>query len=70
MTTQPAASGVTATPPDEGIPFGTKLPQLAEQRSDDPALTIVARDGTARSMTSPNLITGPINGGGRWPRPV
>jgi bile acid-coenzyme A ligase len=51
MTTEPAASEVISTPPDEGIPFGTKLQQLAEQRRDDTAVTVIARDGTARSMT-------------------
>ena len=51
MTTEPAASEVISTPPDEGIPFGTKLQQLAEQRGDDTAVTVIARDGTARSMT-------------------
>jgi bile acid-coenzyme A ligase len=39
----------------EGIPFGTKLAQLAEQRRDDTALTIIARDGTAHSMTFAEL---------------
>ena len=36
---------------DEGIPFGTKLAELAEQRRDEPAVTIVALDGTAHSLT-------------------
>ena len=55
MSTQAASSGVTANPPDDGIPFGTKLAQLAEQRGDDTALTVIARDGTAQSMTFAEL---------------
>ncbi len=55
MSTQTASSGVTATPPDDGIPFGTKLAQLAERRRDDTGLTIIARDGTAHSMTFAEL---------------
>jgi bile acid-coenzyme A ligase len=55
MSTQPSASGVAVTPPDEGIPFGTKLQQLAEQRGDDTAVTVIARDGTAHSLTFAEL---------------
>ena len=55
MSTQTATSGVAANPPDDGIPFGTKLAQLAEQRGDDAALTIIARDGSAHSMTFAEL---------------
>jgi bile acid-coenzyme A ligase len=51
MTTQTTASGPTVNPPDEGIPFGAKLRQLAEQRGDDTALTVIARDGDAQAMT-------------------
>ncbi len=51
MRTEPAAPEVISPPADEGIPFGTKLQQLAEQRRDDTAVTVIARDGTARSMT-------------------
>jgi bile acid-coenzyme A ligase len=40
-----------SAPLDEGIPFGAKLQQLAEQRGDDTALTVIARDGTGRSIT-------------------
>ena len=49
-----ASEGVPAAL-DEGIPFGTKLQQLAEQRRDDTALTIIARDSTAHSMTYAEL---------------
>jgi bile acid-coenzyme A ligase len=51
MSTQLTASGATADPPDQGIPFGAKLRQLAEQRRDDTALTVIARDGNAQAMT-------------------
>lgn len=50
MTESPAAA-VTPNPFDEGIPFATKLYELAEQRRDDPGVTIVALDGTAESLT-------------------
>jgi len=55
MSTEPAATEVASNPLTEGIPFGTKLAQLAEQRRDDTALTIIARDGTAHSMTFAEL---------------
>lgn len=55
MTTQASASGAAAGPADAGIPFGAKLRQLAEQRGDDRALTVLARDRTARSMTFAEL---------------
>ena len=51
MSTEPIASGVTANPLEEGIPFGTRLQELAEQRRDDTAVTIVSLDGTAHSLT-------------------
>ncbi|WP_343708647.1 AMP-binding protein [Mycobacterium sp.] len=37
--------------PEDGIPFGAKLRQLAEQRGDDLAVTVIARDGNAQSLT-------------------
>ena len=45
------ASGVAVNPLEDGIPFGTKLQELAEQRRDDTGVTIVALDGTSESMT-------------------
>ncbi|WP_292990381.1 AMP-binding protein [Mycobacterium sp.] len=51
MTTQTSTSGSAAGPGDAGIPFGAKLRQLAEQRGSDLALTVLARDRSARSMT-------------------
>ncbi|ORA21012.1 class I adenylate-forming enzyme family protein [Mycobacterium arosiense] len=50
MSPAPAAA-VTPNPFDEGIPFGKKLQQLAEERRDDTAVTIVALDGGAASLT-------------------
>ena len=55
MSTATTASGAAAYPPEEEIPFGAKLRQLAEQRGEDTALTVVARDGTAQSMTFAEL---------------
>ena len=55
MSTQTTVSGGPADPPDEGVPFGTKLRQLADQRGDDTALTVIARDGNAQSMTFAEL---------------
>jgi bile acid-coenzyme A ligase len=43
------------TPLEEGIPFGIKLQQLAEQRRDDTALTVIGRDGTEHSLTFAEL---------------
>ncbi|MGO9040802.1 MAG: class I adenylate-forming enzyme family protein [Mycobacterium sp.] len=51
MNTEPLAPGVSPNPLEDGIPFGVKLHELAEQRRDEPAVTIVALDGTAQSMT-------------------
>src|SRR6185312_2401867 len=49
--TQPVTAEEPVNPFADGIPFGTKLRGLAEQRRDDPAVTIVALDGTAQSLT-------------------
>jgi bile acid-coenzyme A ligase len=53
--TNPVPAEVTIHPPDEGIPFGAKLRQLAEQRGADVALTVIGRDGNAESMTFAEL---------------
>ena len=45
MSTEQTAPEATSNPFDDGIPFGTKLPELAEQRCEEPAVTIVALDG-------------------------
>lgn len=55
MTTEPAAAAVTANPLAGGVPFGTRLQDLAEQRSDEPALTTVAADGSTRTLTFAEL---------------
>ena len=55
MSTGELAAGEAPGQQDDGIPFGTKLQQLAEQRRNDMAVTIVARDGTAHSMTFAEL---------------
>ncbi|OBJ52954.1 class I adenylate-forming enzyme family protein [Mycobacterium sp. 1423905.2] len=51
MTTKPIATEVAANPLEEGIPFGLKLQDLAEQRRDQPALTTVALDGSDHTLT-------------------
>ena len=53
--TNPVTAEVTPHPPDEGIPFGAKLRQLAEQRGADVALTVIERDGNAGSTTFAEL---------------
>src|ERR1700733_4058364 len=50
MSAEPSASEAISNLLDEGIPFGTKLAELAEQRGDEPAVTIVALDGIAHSL--------------------
>ncbi len=44
-------AAVTVNPFEGGIPFGTKLQGLAEQRRDETAVTNVAPDGSAESLT-------------------
>ncbi|WP_156747236.1 AMP-binding protein, partial [Mycobacterium sp. E2462] len=51
MTTEPVAAAVPPNPFEGGVPFGVKLQELAEHRSDDPGVTIVALDGTASSLS-------------------
>lgn len=51
MSTESAAAGVTPNPFADGVPFGTKLAQLASERPDDVAVTVVALDGTAQQLT-------------------
>lgn len=51
MSTQPVTADVNPDPFADGIPFGAKLQQLAEQQRDDPAVTVVALDGTAQELT-------------------
>jgi len=55
VSTGPVAAEEASQPLDEGIPFGAKLQQLAEQRCDAIALIVIARDGAAHSMTFAEL---------------
>ena len=50
-TTEPVAAAAPPNPFEDGVPFGTKLRELAEQRRDDSAVTVVALDGTASALT-------------------
>lgn len=43
--------GTTTNPLADGVPFGTRLEELAEQRRDETAVTIVAPEGSTQSMT-------------------
>ncbi|OBK22480.1 class I adenylate-forming enzyme family protein [Mycobacterium asiaticum] len=51
MSTQPVTADVNPDPFADGVPFGAKLQQLAEQQRDDLAVTVVALDGTAQALT-------------------
>jgi bile acid-coenzyme A ligase len=51
MSTQPVTAEAPPNPFEGGIPFGTKLRDLAEQRRDRPAATVVALNGTAATLT-------------------
>lgn len=42
---------------DDGVPFGTRLQDLAEQRGDEPALVTLAPDGNAQRLTFAQLDT-------------
>ncbi|OBI85769.1 class I adenylate-forming enzyme family protein [Mycobacterium asiaticum] len=55
MSTQPVTADVNPDPFAGGVPFGAKLQQLAEQQRDDPAITVVALDGTAQALTFAEL---------------
>ena len=57
-TTEPVDAAPPPNPFEDGIPFGTKLQELAEQRRDDPAVTVVAPDGNAQSLTFGELDAG------------
>jgi bile acid-coenzyme A ligase len=51
VSTQPVTAGASPNPFEDGVAFGTKLQELAEQRCDQPAATVVALDGTAATLT-------------------
>ncbi|BBX04901.1 class I adenylate-forming enzyme family protein [Mycolicibacterium moriokaense] len=44
--------------PDEGVPYGTRLTELASERPDDAVVTTVAPDGTERTITLGQLEAG------------
>src|SRR5262245_48707855 len=49
---------------DEGVPYGTRLTQIAAERPDDVAVTTVAPDGGERVLTLSQL----ESGANRWGR--
>ncbi len=55
MSSGTLAAGETPGQQDDGVPFGIRLQQLAEQRGDDPALDALAPDGTVHSLTFAQL---------------
>ncbi|HME75163.1 MAG TPA: AMP-binding protein [Mycobacterium sp.] len=55
MSTGTLAAGATPGQQDDGIPFGIRLQELAEQHGDDPALDTLAPDGSVRSLTFAQL---------------
>ncbi len=55
MSAEATAAGQAPGQQDDGIPFGIRLQQLAEQRGDEPALDTLAPDGTARRLTFAQL---------------
>jgi bile acid-coenzyme A ligase len=55
MSTGELAAGEAPGQQDDGVPFGVRLQQLAEQRGDEPALDTLAADGTARRLTFAQL---------------
>jgi bile acid-coenzyme A ligase len=55
MSTGTLAAGETPGQQDDGIPFGIRLQELAEQRGDDPALDTLAPDGSVHSLTFAQL---------------
>src|SRR5246500_2393241 len=51
MSSEPIAASVTPDPLEDGVPFGSKLTELAKERRDERAVTIVALDGSSQSLT-------------------
>ncbi|MGH3577396.1 MAG: AMP-binding protein, partial [Mycobacterium sp.] len=49
------AAGVAPGQQDDGVPFGARLQQLAEQLGDEPALVTLAPDGDAHRLTFAEL---------------
>jgi bile acid-coenzyme A ligase len=56
VSTEPLESQAP-NPLEDGIPFGVRLAELAEQRRDTTAVTVVSLDGTAGSLTFGELDT-------------
>lgn len=50
MSAQPVAPP-TSDPPADGVPFGTRLRELAARHPNQPALTVLALDGSTRSLS-------------------
>src|SRR5579875_1668834 len=55
MSSGPAAASVATGEDDEGIPFGLRLQELAQELGDRPAVTTLAPDGTARTLSFAEL---------------
>jgi bile acid-coenzyme A ligase len=55
VSTGTLAAGEAPGQDDDGIPFGVRLQQLAEQRGGEAALDTLAPDGTARKLTFAQL---------------
>ncbi|MBO0865237.1 MAG: AMP-binding protein, partial [Mycobacterium sp.] len=51
----PIAAGVALGQGDDGVPFGTRLQELAREWGDEFAVVSVAPDGSARSLTFAEL---------------
>lgn len=68
--TESAPAELADNPLADGIPFGAKLQQLAGQRGDDTAVTVVALDGTATSLTFAELDARANQWGRAWPPPA
>lgn len=55
MSAGPEAASVATGEDDEGIPFGLRLQELAQELGDRPAVTTLAPDGTARTLSFAEL---------------
>ncbi len=55
MSTGELAAGQAPGQQNDGVPFGVRLQQLAEDRGHEPALDTVAPDGSARRLTFAQL---------------
>ncbi|WP_205873976.1 class I adenylate-forming enzyme family protein [Mycobacterium camsae] len=48
---QPVTAAMPSNPFEDGVPFATKLTELAEQQPDDTAVTVVSLGGSAQAVT-------------------